>query len=74
MSVAAYNHIQTTGSSAWNVTHGLNSADIVIDTIVDNGGTDEKILPVSVEVTGVNTVTINFSASRSGRARIVAAV
>ena len=51
----AYNHDQASGSSAWVVSHNLNTDAVAVDVFIDFGGNLEKILPLSVDVTDNNT-------------------
>ena len=67
----AYNHDQASGSSAWVVSHNLNTDAVAVDVFIDFGGNLEKILPLSVDVTDNNTLTINFSSAQTGEARVI---
>lgn len=69
--MAEYNHEQTGAGTTWTITHNLGTATVAVDTFIDNGGNLEKILPLSVEHTNNNTLTITFSVAQTGRARIV---
>lgn len=58
-----YRHVQSSASSVWNVTHGLNKRAAV--TVVDSGGSEVEgdILYVSD-----NQIQLPFSAAFSGEA------
>lgn len=67
-----YNHIQSSGSDTWTVTHNLAADAVVCDVYALNNGITEKIIPLNVVHTSNNSLTITFSTSRTGRARVVA--
>lgn len=69
--MAEYNHNQSSGSATWTITHNLGSDTVAVDVMVDNGGDLEKILPADVKHTNDNTLTVEFSSSQTGKARIV---
>jgi len=71
-----YTHTQGSGSTTWTVTHNFNSDAVAIDVFVDDGPNSpsyDKILPDTVIRTDVNTITVTFSSSRTGVARVVGA-
>jgi len=63
-------HIQSVASTTWVIVHNLNTVAPVVDCWVDNGGDQEKIIPVTVAGTDANTCTITFSAARTGEAAV----
>jgi hypothetical protein len=65
-----FNFVQSTPALAWTVSHNLGCKP-VSDVIVTNAGDQEKILPLSVKHIDDNTLLIEFSVPRSGRARLV---
>ena len=67
-----YNHIQSSGSATWTVSHNLNAPVVVCDVYALNNGVTEKILPLNIVHTSDNSLTITFSTARTGRARVVA--
>ena len=67
----AYNHTQGSGSATWTITHNLGVDTVAIDVFIDFGGNLEKILPAAVEMTDNNTVTVTFSSSQTGIARVI---
>ena len=67
----AYNHIQSSGSATWTVTHNLNTDAVAVDVFIDYGGNLTKVLPLDVVATDVNTLTITFSSSQTGKARVI---
>ena len=69
--MSSYNHNQVSASASWVITHNLNSDSVVVDVMVDNGGNLEKILPQDIRVDTVNQITVTFSSTQTGRARIV---
>lgn len=56
-------HIQNSAISEWNITHNLNKYAAV--TVVDSGN---NTVIGEVEYTSLNTVTLRFNASFSGKA------
>ena len=69
--MAEYNHTQGSLSSSWVITHNLGQDTVVNDVFVNVSGDLTKILPLSVEHTDDNTLTITFSSSQQGYARII---
>jgi hypothetical protein len=69
--MSEFNHTQSVASTSWTITHNLNVPAVAIDVMVDNGGSLKVAHPLTVEHTNDNTITITFSASNTGRARIV---
>jgi len=69
--MSSFNHSQGTSSTSWVITHNLDVGETVVDTLIDNGGNLEKILPLSVIHTDNNTLTISFTAAQTGKARII---
>lgn len=67
-----YNHVQSSSSATWTITHNLNSTSVVTDAFINFNGNLEKILPLNVVITSVNTLTVTFSSAQTGRCRIVA--
>jgi hypothetical protein len=69
--MAQYNHIQSTSSSSWTIAHNLGTNAEVIDVYVANSGNLEKIFPLSVQHTDINTITVTFTTGFTGNARVV---
>lgn len=69
--LGGYDHDQASASTSWTVTHGLNTQDVAVDCIIDNGGNLEKAIPLTQVATSVNVVTVTWSAAQSGKARVV---
>lgn len=69
--MAIHNHVQTSASATWTITHNFNVASVVVDVFVDFGGNLEKILPLEIEHTNDNTLTVTFSSTQTGKARLV---
>ena len=73
--MASYNHTQTSASTTWVVYHNLNinlnKSSVTCDAYVYENGLLEKILPLDVQFTNKNVVTLLFSSTRTGNARIV---
>jgi hypothetical protein len=59
--------------STWTVNHNLNSLDVLV-LCKDNGTPANQIWPQNVEFTNVNTVTITYSSSVTGRAVVIKAI
>ena len=66
-----YDHHQSVGSDTWAVSHNFNTDAVVVDVFIDFEGSLEKIIPLSIEATDNNTVTITFSSSQTGWAHVV---
>jgi hypothetical protein len=66
--ITAYTHSQTSASTTWSVSHGLNTTSVNIQ-IFD--GNSNVIIPDSIVTTGPNTCTITFSTAQAGRAVVV---
>jgi hypothetical protein len=58
-----YVHVQSSASNQWNITHDLNKYPSV--SIIDSGN---NIVVGDVEYTSLNSVTLRFNASFSGKA------
>lgn len=58
-----YRHVQTSASSVWNITHGLNKRAAV--TVVDSGGSEVE---GDVLYVNDNEIQLLFSAAFSGEA------
>lgn len=56
-----------TSSTTWTVTHNLNTSTPCVNAYIDNGGTFEQVVPLSITVTNANEVDVNFSAAQAGR-------
>jgi len=66
-----YNFSQTVSSTTWTIPHAFNVTTVAVDTFIDNAGDLEKILPLSVEHTDNDTLTINFTVAQTGIARVL---
>jgi len=53
-------------STSWTVSHLLNTADVTVD-VYDGNTPRQAILPDSVIITDVNTVTIGWNVAQAGR-------
>ena len=69
--MAEYNFTQAVAATTWTITHNMDAAGIMIDVIIDNGGTLEKAIPLTTVETDDNTVTITFPTVQSGFARLI---
>ena len=67
----SYSHTQSSGSNTWTINHNLNCDSVVVDVYISEGGSMVKVLPLDVQETSSNTITILFTSSESGFARIV---
>lgn len=63
-------NITNASATVWNIAHNLNTIDIAVDVIIDNAGTDEKVMPLSIEVVDANNIKITFSSAQAGQARV----
>ena len=59
--------------ATWTISHSLNSTDCVV-CLQDNSTPTNQIWPANIEFTDVNTVTVTFSTSVTGRAVVIKAV
>jgi hypothetical protein len=64
----SYVHTQAVDSFQWNVSHALNSPNVVVGVF----GSDGLIMYPSVTVVDANTVRLNFTSAVSGRAVVFA--
>lgn len=69
--MAQHNHTQSSGSATWTITHNFGVSSVDVDVFIDFGGNLEKVLPLSVEHTDNNTVTVTFSSAQTGVARVI---
>lgn len=67
--VGTYLHDQTVSSSAWSVTHNLNDSNPVVQVFDSTG---DVIEPTSIDITGANTLTVNFGSNQTGKVRVLA--
>lgn len=67
-----YNHIQSTPSNSWVVTHNFNS-EVVTECIIDINGTKERAYPYDIVKVDSNTVRFDFTEPQTGAVRIMKA-
>lgn len=71
-----YRHIQTVPAAVWTIKHKLGGNGTkgvpIVDVTVTDGGKVQKLIPNSVEIVDKDTVTLRFSAPRTGNATIIA--
>jgi len=69
-----FDHTQGSALATWTITHNLDSDAVVVDVYVnDSPGPDyTKILPLNVIATDDNTVTVTFTGTHTGVARVAA--
>ena len=60
---------QTVAADTWVINHGCGYYP-VIDVMVSINGTLQKILPMDISNTDLNTITIKFSRAFTGEARL----
>ena len=66
-----YKHDQVSNSTQWVINHNLNSTDITFTVYVDIGsGVLKPIFPSDVTINSANQITLDFTASRKGKALI----
>lgn len=68
--VLSYQHTQITPSAIWTVVHSLNNYPIV-DVMVNENGSLQKIIPKDIKVIDMNICEVHFSTLRTGQARLV---
>lgn len=66
-----FEHVQTTPSTVWTITHKLNTETPIVDCWCIENGEKVKILPQSVVATSPSVVTVTFSIPRAGWAFVV---
>ena len=69
--MAEYNFTQAVAATTWTIEHNMDAAGVVMDIIVDNTGTLEKVIPLSTVETDSNTITVTFPSAQSGYARLI---
>lgn len=71
--LGAFNHNQSSASTTWTITHGLDTTDVAVDAFIYQGSPQqlEKAIPLTQVTTSSNVVTLTWSAAQSGRARVV---
>jgi len=70
MQTISYTYTQSVASGTWTIHHNLGCKPVVDVTTVYQG-VNQKIFPLTVVHTDDNTMTITFSAARTGQARLV---
>lgn len=69
-----FRYQQTTASTQWIVSHGLNSEFLAIDVFIDYSGKLIKTWPLTIEQTKGNEtdeLKINFNGSQTGRVVLI---
>lgn len=65
-----YHHVQEVAASTWTVTHNLDLTAAAVDVVVNVNGTEQVIFPSKVTKPDSNTIVIEFSSDRAGKAEI----
>lgn len=68
--IAGYTHTQTSPSVAWVVNHNLGTDDVIVQC-ADDSVPPLMIIPTEIEYTDANSVSITFSESLAGEARVI---
>ena len=68
-SVHPVTHVQSSASSTWTITHGLNCMPCVGVKVHEDGVLTE-ILPKSITYPDTSTVVVEFTVARTGEARL----
>lgn len=68
--MSAYIHVQASPAISWTILHNLNTKPVV-DVMVTHNGRLEKILPLSVVILDSNSIQVNFSSLKTGKARLI---
>lgn len=72
--MVVYTHTQSSPSATWTITHNLGCKPIV-EVLVSTGGTAvTKIYPSKVEHVSDNSLVLEFTSSKSGKARLIGVV
>lgn len=69
--IRGYRHIQSVASDTWVINHNMGIDYPIVDVFYDNSGTLTKLVPLNVEFTDTNTVTLTFSNAITGEAEVV---
>lgn len=71
--ITGYNEDFVAPLQVWNIDHNLSTRNVNVQVYVDDGlGTLELTLPKSVRIIDLNTVEIEFTVPRAGKAIIIA--
>ncbi len=72
LSVGGYSEsFDSTSETTWTVLHNLNSFDINIQCFDDDGAGAQQIIPNSITLTDLNTVTIDWGTVVQGKCIII---
>lgn len=70
--MADYNE-DFTSSTTWLVNHNLFNDTPLVDVMPSGfGGEREKALPLTIEITNPNQVTVTWTAAQAGTVRVIA--
>lgn len=67
----SYDHDQTVSSPNWHIQHGLNSFDLFTQVYLETPQGLSPISPKQLEFVDSNTMNVKFSASRTGKVKII---
>jgi len=62
-------HTQSTASTTWTISHGLNSLDAIVQVYDSTGAV---IIPNEIKIVDANTITVSFTTAIAGKAVIAA--
>ena len=68
----SYNHLQSSGSSVWEVNHNLNTTSVICDVYIDDGVGLEKVYPSAINHEDSNLLSVHFPINKVGIVRVVA--
>lgn len=71
--LSAYNHIQSSSSASWTISHNFGTDSVVCDVYIDYDGSLEKALPDTF-IPSSNSLTVTFTSAKTGRARVMSSV
>jgi hypoxanthine-guanine phosphoribosyltransferase len=71
MAIEVYYHEQLTPSTTWAINHNLGEDVVIVDAIVDIGGTLQKMFPIKVEMIDTNNTVVTFSQAYSGYSTVI---
>lgn len=61
-----------TSATSWVVSHGLSNDTPLVDVMPSGfGGEREKALPLTIEITDSNTVTVTWTSAQAGTVRVI---
>lgn len=70
-SVGYSESFDSTSETTWTVSHSLNSFDVNIQCFDDDGAGAQQIIPNSITLTDLNTITIDWGTAVIGKCTVI---